>query len=165
MANLPDGYDHEQDYGSFGKPDPVPAGDYTAMIVESEKKDNRAGTGSFIALVMEILDVVQFADAKQKGDFKGRKLFENMNLWHPNNVTVRIAMAEMKALCNACGGLRPKDTEELHHIPFIVSVGLRTRQDTGELQNSIKAFKPVGSASTPPAVAAGGGETKPPWKK
>lgn len=157
MPELPSQYDHDGDYGTYGTPDPVPAGEYTALILESEKKDNRAGTGAYIRLVMEITE----------GQYKGRKLFETMNLWHENPMTVRIAMAEMKSLCNACGGIRPQQTEELHSIPFLVKVGQRKREDTGEMQNSIKAFKAIGN-HTPEAAAAGQEQTgtdKPPWKK
>ena len=156
MPELPDGYKHDEDYGTFGTPDPVPAGEYTAIILDSEKKDNKAGTGSYIRLVMEIAE----------GKYKGRKLFEVMNLWHSNPMTVRIAMAEMKSLCNACGGIRPQNTEELHSIPFLVKVGQRKREDTGEMQNNIKAFRAVGNETKkPPTDQEESGPDKPPWKK
>jgi len=155
LAKLPDTFDPDaNDYGTFGTPDPVPAGEYTAMIVDSEEKENKAGTGSYIRLVMEITE----------GEYKGRKLFEIMNVYHSNAMTVRIAMAEMTQLCNACGGMRPKDTVELHHIPFRVKVSQRKREDTGDMQNQIKGFSAVGATPTAPATAAGGGD-KPPWKK
>lgn len=153
MAELPTGFNPEDDYGTFGN-EVLPAGKYTAHIVESERKENSKGTGSYIKLVMEVLE----------GPHKGRKIFENLNLWHKNAVTVRIAMAEMKQLCNACGGLRPAQTEELHSIPFIVKLGLRKREDTGEMQNSIKGFSAPG-AEPEEAATTGGAEDKPAWKK
>lgn len=154
MAELPSGFNPEDDYGTFGT-DLLPVGRYNVHIVDSEKKENKKDTGSYIKLVMEVLD----------GPQKGRKIFENLNLWHSNSVTVRIAMAEMKALCNACGGLRPAQTEELHSIPFIVKLGQKMREDTKEMQNSIKGFFAPGTKEPEKSVTTGGAVDKPAWKK
>lgn len=156
MPELPQGFDPDKgDYGTFGPPDVMPAGNYKATIVESEKKENKKGTGFYIRLVIEILD----------GDHKGRKLFEILNLWHENPQTTRIAMAELTQLCNACGGDRPKGTEQLHGIPFMVKVGQRRREDTQEMQNSIRGFFKIGEEPKAAATAEGGADTKAPWKK
>ena len=60
---------------------PVPAGKYIAAIVESEMKDNSAGTGRYLALTFELLE----------GQYKGHKLWAYLNLDHPNSLTVKIA--------------------------------------------------------------------------
>lgn len=133
--------------------DPVPAGEYVAAIVESEEKATSAGTGSYIKLKIQILD----------GPHKGRKLFENLNLNNPSQQAVQIARGTLSAICRAAGVLQPKDTVELHNIPVLIKVGMRKREDTGELQNRITSWKPKGGGS--PASAGGGGTTTPPWKQ
>jgi hypothetical protein len=45
--------------------EPLPADQYTAAIVESEMKPNKAGTGRYLQLVFEVLE----------GFYKGRRLW------------------------------------------------------------------------------------------
>lgn len=137
--------------------DPLPVGDYVAMIVDSEEKTTQAGTGSYIKLTIEIVD----------GDYKGRKLWENLNLNNPSSEAVAIAKATLSAICRAVGVLTPRDTVELHNIPMSVKIGLEKRKDSGEMQNRIKSYKGRVDASaitTPQSSAASGGGTAP-WLK
>ena len=157
MVDLRDkGYDHDEDYGTYGSPEPVPVGDYKVMIVQSEDFNTRAGTGVRTQLVFEIID----------GPHKGRKLFENLNLVNESAIAVRIARAELKSICVACGGLKPQATEELHHIPMIAKVGQKKREDTGDIQNTIKKFSPLNSETAEVAAPASKEETRQaPWKQ
>lgn len=136
--------------------DPMPAGRYLAVIVDSEMKTTAAGTGEYLSLTFEIID----------GEFANRKLFHNLNLDNPNQTAVQIARAELSAICRAVGVMNPADSGELHNLPMVIKVGLEKRKDTGEMQNRIKAFEP--KDSTPPAASAaskpaGGGPA--PWQK
>lgn len=137
--------------------DPLPVGDYVAMIVDSEEKTTQAGTGTYIKLTVEIVD----------GEYKGRKLWENLNLNNPSAEAVAIAKATLSAICRAVGVLTPRDTVELHNIPMTVKIGLEKRKDSGEMQNRIKAFKPRvdASAITTPTTAAASGGGAAPWLK
>lgn len=131
--------------------EPLPAGKYTAAITESEEKETQAGTGSYHALTFEILD----------GEFKGRKLWENLNLNNPSAEAVAIARASLSAICRAVNVLTPSDTVELHNIPMTITVGLSKRKDTGEMQNRIKGYEAKGAAG---ATSAAGGPKKP-WER
>ncbi len=157
-------YNHDEDYGTYGSPDPVPAGEYKCMMVESEMRETRSGSGEYLRCVFEIVE----------GDYKGRKLFSNLNLVNENAVAVRIANAELKAICAACGGLRPQNSEELHNIPLILRVIQKKREDTGDMQNEVKGYKSVadqggggggGGASQKPAPVGPSTGRKAPWKK
>jgi len=152
------GYDSKEDYGTYGTPEPVPIDDYKVMIVQSEDFDTKSGTGVRTQLVFEIIE----------GPHKGRKLFENLNLINENPIAVRIARAELSAICVACGGLKPQATEELHHIPMIAKVGQKKREDTGDMQNTIKKFSALNTetaaAATAPAAKAEDARQAP-WKK
>ena len=61
--------------------EPLPAGKYLAVITDSEMKPTKAGTGSYLQIVWELID----------GDFKGRKLWSRLNLDNPNATAVEIA--------------------------------------------------------------------------
>ncbi len=61
--------------------DPIPAGEYLCVITASEEKPTKAGNGSYLQLEFEVIE----------GPYKGRKLWERLNLNNPNETTVKIA--------------------------------------------------------------------------
>ena len=140
--------------------DPVPAGDYTAIVTNSEMKPNKAGTGEYLSLTFQIAD----------GDHAGRFVWANLNLVHPNEKAVAIARAELAGLCKAVGVLNPKDSADLHNMPVLIRVAVDKDRD-GNPRNVVKGFKPAASeaASQPPKPAAPAkAEAKAstaPWKK
>lgn len=150
--------EHQQD-----RYEPLPVGDYLAMIVNSEEKQTKAGTGSYLKLEFEIVGE----------GHKGRKLWVNLNLNNPSQDAVRIAQGELSSICKAVGILNPKDSVDLHNIPMLVKVGIEVRKDTGEPQNRVKGFKTrpgIGAEaavsvmpSKAPAKQAAGGSA--PWAK
>lgn len=132
---------------------PLPEGDYKVAITASENKENSKKTGSYLALTLEVLD----------GQYKGRRLWANLNLNNPNSQAVEIAKSELSAICHAVGVMQPKDSVELHNRPMLVAVKCEKRNDNGELSNRIKGYKSLKAAaeSKPEPVAAGG--EKAPW--
>ena len=95
-------FDATQVEPNEGRPDPVPAGWYDVVIVESEAKQTQRKTGYFLALTYQIVS----------GEFKGRKVFQNINLQNPNEEAVRIGRSfipspagsspEQHDLCGGC---------------------------------------------------------------
>ncbi len=138
---------------------PIPAGDYKAAITSSETRATKAGTGSYLNLGVTVLD----------GEYKGRRVFANLNLDNPNSQAVEIAKSELSAICHAVGVLTPNDSAELHDRPFVATIGLEKRNDNGEMQNRIKKYislkKHQGTTGTD-AVSAGRGSSlgdEAPW--
>ena len=109
--------------------DPIPAGQYVAMIVASEEKISKNGH-KFLSLEFEVVD----------GPCKGRKLWTNLNLNHPNEKTVLFARAELASICRAVGVPRPADSVQLHNLPMLINVKCANSKDSGELQNRIKSY-------------------------
>jgi hypothetical protein len=132
--------------------EPVPAGKYVAVITESELKPTKAGTGSYLQLTFQIIE----------GEFKGRLLWARLNLDNPSEMAVKIARAELSAICRAVNVMAPKDSLELHNLPLTISVGCKKRDDTGEITNEIKGYE--GKEQPALATAAANGST-PPWKR
>ena len=133
--------------------DPIPAGQYLAMIVASEEKTSKNGH-NFLSLELEVLE----------GQYKGRKLWVNLNLSHPNPETVKFARAELANICKAVGVLRPADSVQLHNLPMLITVKCVNRKDTGELQNRIKGYTPKAAAAGQPQQAPAT-STTPPWRR
>jgi hypothetical protein len=116
--------------------DPIPAGEYLCVITNSEDKPTKAGTGSYLELEFEVLD----------GPYKGRKLWDRLNLANPNELAVKIARATLSAICRAVGVMEPKDSCELHDLPLLVKVRVEKRPDTDEPANVIKGYRSQGTA-------------------
>jgi hypothetical protein len=133
--------------------DPIPAGQYLAMIVASEEKTSKHGN-KFLSLEFEVID----------GPYKGRKLWTNLNLSHPNPETVKFARAELSEICKAVGVLKPQDSVQLHNLPMLINVKCANRKDTGELQNRIKGYALKAAAGSQPQQAPAAGTT-PPWRR
>lgn len=135
--------------------DPIPAGKYLAIISESEMKPTKSGAGQFLQFTFQVIE----------GEHKGRLLWARLNLDNPNTTTVKIARAELSAICRAVGVMAPKDSIELHNIPVAITVGHKKRDDTGELTNVIKGYAKKDAATPRPAAAATAGNGKAPWQR
>lgn len=145
---------------------PLPDGEYTARIIESERQATKLGDGAFIKLKIEIIE----------GDYAGRTLFDRLNLWNKNPQAVDIAQQTLASICRAVGNLAPRDTQELHNQPLIVRIKAVRRKDNGEWSNEVKRYmactggplapEPV-APQPPPAqrLATAQGQTRPAWMK
>jgi hypothetical protein len=134
--------------------EPIPPGKYLAIISESEVKPVKAGSGEYLQLTFQVLE----------GECKGRLLWSRLNLENSNATTVRIARAELSAICRAVGVMAPKDSTDLHNLPMVITVGCKKRNDTGELQNVIKGYARKEAAAARPATTNGPG-SPPPWRR
>lgn len=132
----------------------IPAGKYLAIITESEEKPTKSGTGKYLQFTFQIIE----------GEFKDRLVWTRLNLDNPTPKTVRIARAELSAICRAVGVPAPKDPVELHNIPLVITVGQKKRADTGEMGNVIKGYARKEAAAVR-APAAVGNDGTPPWKR
>lgn len=110
----------------------VPPGDYEAVIVASEMKKTKAGTGSYLDLQLQITS----------GPMQNRKLFDKINVQNPNPTAQQIGQGTLSSICRAVNVLTPSDSSELHMRPLRITVGTRKREDTGDLQNVVKSYKP-----------------------
>ena len=137
--------------------DPLPAGRYPVIVVESEMKATKAGTGRYLQLTFQVIE----------GELQGRLVWTRLNLENSNEMAVKVARAELSALCRAVGVMQPRDSVELHNKPLEITVGLKRRDDSGEFKSVVKGYRKRGS----PAVGAGQSSapramgSAPPWKR
>lgn len=135
--------------------EPIPVGEYNAMITDSEMKPTKNGQGEYLQLVFEVVE----------GEYQGRKIWARLNLVNQNQTAVDIAQRELSAICRAVGVMQPQDSTDLHEKPL--TIGVKIRQSPGyDPSNEISAYKPFqdGGAKAAPKPAASGGAKKP-WEK
>ena len=123
----------------------VPAGTYIVCITNTEQKATRAGDGHYLKVEHTIQD----------GEYKGRKIFDNLNLWNKNETAARIAWADLSAICHAVGILQVQDTAQLHGQPHLLTVTVEHSEEYGD-QNRVKSREPLvsGQQVNPPAPPA-----------
>lgn len=119
------------------KAEPIPAGSYIAQVTDSDLIAAKSGSGNNLRLVFEVLD----------GQFKGRKVFENLCVQHTNAETQRIAQSKLSALCHATGVIRISDSSELHGYPVKINVAIQQPQNGYDAKNVIKGFESSNAAA------------------
>ena len=125
--------------------EPIPAGWYNMMIVESEMKPTRDGNGAYLQLTLKVID----------GQYAGRQVFDRLNIQHQNPVVTEIAYRRLSAYCHATGVLQIQDSQQLHGIPLKARVSVRT-DSTGQYDpsNEVKAVKPINEETGTTAAPA-----------
>lgn len=154
MANLGN-FDPEEYKNEY---EPIPAGKYHAVITESEEKLTQKG-GSYIKLTVEVIE----------GQFKGRKVFANLNLKNANPEAEKIARITLADICRATGVMHPRDTSELHNKPMLIKLSVRPETEQYPASNDIKGWEPINKTPTmtgiEPVAAAVSDGSKKPWEK
>ena len=147
----------------------LPAGTYSAKIIESDERPTKTGMGRIIELTWEVIE----------GPYAGRRFWQTINYINQNEVAQRIGQAELGRLALACGYEQAiNSTEALHGRPCRVTIKIRQQQgfdDRNEVSKVEPFAPPVASpnhlgavqapqappASMPPAPPPAGGHA--PW--
>jgi hypothetical protein len=130
---------------------PLPNGDYVAAIIESGREANSKGNGSFIKLKFQITE----------GPQKDSVIYARLNIDNPSPTAVKIAEAELSAICHAVGILIPQDTTQLHNIPLVIKVKCKGTGD--DMQNEIKGYSKKPAFAPQQSGGATPGGSTPPW--
>ena len=107
--------------------EPIPAGDYTACIVESSMNETKNGTGEYLKLKYQILE----------GQYKDRGIFSNLNIINNSKDAEAIARRTLNAIGAACGVSFIDNSEQIHNKPMIIKVAVKDSDVYGK-QNVIK---------------------------
>jgi hypothetical protein len=129
--------------------DPIPAGWYPCAIVASEVKPTGNGQGAYLELEEEVIE----------GPYKGRKVYDRLNLQNLNPIAVEIAYKTLSAICHAVNVIQVADSSQLHNRPLMVKVALRSAgmgkdNQMHEASNEVKGYKAMGQDAAPAAPAA-----------
>lgn len=110
----------------------LPAGWYEAELVKSELKTTKDGAGKYLAFKFKVIN----------GKHDGRFVFTNINIVNKNDIAVRIAQSDLKAICTAIdftGEL--EDTIDLHDQPMLIKVSVKPETSQWPEKNEIKGYK------------------------
>jgi len=137
----------------MGEFSPLPVGEYLTIISASEMKPTKTGNGMYLQLVFDVME----------GEFKGRKIFDRLNIQNINSTAQQIAQSALSSICRAIGVLTPRNSEELHNIPLKIKVGIRPASGEYGESNVIKGYMPA--AAQPPTIQKNdGAPKKKPWE-
>jgi len=145
MAMLPNGafdantVEPSQDF------DPVPAGEYIAMITDSGMKATKDNTGQYLEITLQIQD----------GQYKGRLIWDRLNLVNKSQQASDIAQRTLSSICRAVGVMNVTDSMQLHNKPMKIRTSYK-EQEGYRPKNEVAAYKPA----TPQAVAAASTQTQ-----
>jgi len=114
----------------------VPPGWYTAVIVKSELKTTKAGTGKYVEFVNEI----------QGGDFNGSTVIDRLNIINQNETAQNIGRASLSAIAVNIGHKGElMNTDVLHGRPYQIKVAIQEfkSNNTGEMlkSNTIRDYR------------------------
>lgn len=127
----------------------IPENDYIVAVTDSEMKPTNNKDGEYLNLTLEVLD----------GPYKGRMIFDRLNLVNKNTKAVEIAQRQLSQICHAVGVLRVNDSAELHNRPMIARVGTEPGGDKpsgGKYadKNKITSYKPLQPGTAAPSAPA-----------
>jgi hypothetical protein len=156
---------------------PIPAGEYTAEIIEATITQPKSGNGHMLALIWKILD----------DGFESRQIFKQLCYQHSNPTTQDIARRMLKDICVALEiNEQVTDPEIFKFKPARVRVGVEIdKYGQYDDKNKIKRVKPLTEtdnetqetkpaqaapatpkpAAKPAPKAAGNGPGAAPWKQ
>ena len=133
--------------------DAIPSGTYEAVITDSEMKATKNGLGMGINLTFEIIS---------DGPAKGRKVFVWINYEHPKVEAQRIGREELASLCKAVGVSNLTDTNQLHNLPLLITVGLDKNDST---RNVVKKYAAKSAPAAQPAQRPAAATGAAPWAR
>lgn len=138
MATLPSQFradDHEE-LESF---EPLKPGNYHVKIKDSSLARNGKDTGDLLKFTFEVQD----------SDYKGRLLFDNLNITHVNPTAQEIGEKKLAAICRAVGKLSIEDTEELHGCELEVKVTVKPATANYAAGNEVKNYSAIEGLAQP----------------
>lgn len=132
MAELPQKANSKDNNEGMGDFTAMPAGVYVGQIKQSSYKQTKAKTGHFLELVITILSPSKYSK---------RTLYERLNLDNPNPIAVEISNKTLNSICKACDKVAVEDSEELHGIPFEMTLAVEPATKVNPESNNIKGYK------------------------
>ena len=141
-----DATQHKPDDAPGGTLRVYPAGLYPVLIVGTEIKPNKKGSGVHLEVTHHILD----------GQFSGAVFTDWLTLTDPENqIEASKGQSRMSSLCAALGLMRVGDSSELHNKAYVVELEHSAANGSYKARNFVKSRKPFGGGGAPHAAAPG----------
>lgn len=146
------------DYEAAKASDLIAPGTYEAKIIKSDIVPTKDGSGKMLVLDFEITV-----------DGRRRMHWERLNLVNKNADAVRIATRQLLQIAEAVGVAVPVvDSEDLHHKPMMVTVGIDAGKNGYQDKNKLTKFAAWQAGGKSSSTPASGGAKAPaggdvPW--
>lgn len=140
MAKL--GYTSNDTEYSAPEFQPLPKGDYPAIVTGSEIAPTKTGSGHYVKLSWQVIG----------GHFEGRIIFTQHNVMNANPDAERIGRGELQGFASAMGIGMFDDTDDLHSKPVIAHVTLEEDKN-GKYgpKNNIRRASPYKTGAAAPS--------------
>lgn len=155
--------------------DPVPAGDYTAVIIQAEVRPTKDGGGEYIKLRFDITGP----------SHQGRVVFANLNTKNASAKAAEIGRGQLKSVMLAIGlpslrdtdqliggvvgirlGVRPSRTDERSGLTYGASNEIRSyRSLSAAPETTFNVASPAKAATARERISADNGKASPPWAR
>ena len=135
---------------------PIPDGQYSVVVAKAEVKETKAG-GHALNVGYQVTD----------GEFKGRMIFDFINIEHTNPEVIRIGMERLATIAWATGLNKETidDSDELiNKTPF--GIVIKNEESNGYKNIRVKAILRTAPVAPTPSMAAkttAATATKKPW--
>lgn len=133
----------------------IPAGWYKIAFIEEAEVATKAGTGSYLQLVAEILE----------GEQQGRKHYERLNLNNPNEGTVARAQATLSAICRSINVRSPKESSDLLNRPLMAKIVVKEPSAKEQAAGYTSARNEIVEYGEAERAAKPATSNLPPWKR
>lgn len=141
--------------------DPIPAAWYPLLCVTTERRQAKSGPDNYYLQIEW-----QVAD----GEYKGRKVWDRLNLWNTNKDTVDIAWKRVGDICRAFGiGDGKLDSSNFHGK--VLAGKLTVKEDPGySPKNEVAAYDAAaarfrGPGGPAPRTSSQPSGPRPPWER
>lgn len=125
--------------------DAMPPGYYVATIVESGMKPSETA-GEMVRLTFEI-------DGDEHPQFRGRKVWTNLCIYHPKEQPQVIARQQLASICKAIKRLQIRDTADLLGGKLRIKLKVQPARDGYDARNEVAGYQEL--AARPGAATAG----------
>lgn len=110
--------------------EPIPNGEYNVAIIGVQRCASKTNaTNSYLELKLQVID----------GEFKGRQVFDRLNIWNSNQTAARIAARTLADICLAIGKPQINDSSELLNQLLAAKIVVKV-QDGYDPKNEVNGY-------------------------
>lgn len=113
--------------------EPLPGGEYNAVVKEAEEKETNDGLGSYIKTKNMITS----------GEYKGRFYWDMFNWVNKNELCVKIGKKMFAQLCKAINVNRPDSLDDITGREFVVKLKVKPARGEYGPSNAAVVYKAV----------------------
>lgn len=124
-------FDNYESYDSY---EPLPNGNYNVIIDSAEIKTPKSGNGRMLSLCYTV----------SGGEYSGRKIFDNLCIFHNNEMAQTISRRKLKSIKEATGLVNLDEEEQLINEAMLIKVKVKKNSE-GVLVNEISGYYPIES--------------------